>query len=303
VNDFASAAMIRLMTRGMEQLGLAAPVANPPGGSIVELDVKRALVADILRERGPGALVQLGQAVHDMGVDPVLAMLVRVGSPRQVISRFQRLEKYVHSRHRMVVEDSAGNSMRMRHASLVEGEPPLPAEDLVVLGVLIGFLQVAGCSGVTAHFDHGRIMAYPDTGAVGAAFETGHTSRWTIEWNSFAPAAAEPVREPELGFGFSPHVVRKVAHFCATDADTTLPEIATKLSMSSRTLQRRLGEAGHDFRTIAGDVRNRMAAWWLTETDHSIAEIGFMCGYSDQSHFTRDFKHRNGPTPHAYRAH
>jgi AraC-like DNA-binding protein len=299
VNDFACAAMIRLLKRGMEKLGLTPPVADPRGGPIVELDFKRALVAHVLRERGPGALVQLGQAVHDMGVDPILSMLVRVGSPRQVMSRFQRLERFVHSRHRMVVEDNADTSMRMRHVSLVEGEPPLPAEDLVVLGVLIGFLQVAGCKGVSAHFDHGCI-GFPDTGVVDAAFQTGYTDRWTIEWKSFAPAA-ESLREPELGLDSSPPVVRKIAHYCATDADTTLPAVAAKLNMSKRTLQRRLREAGYDFRAITGDVRNRVAAWWLTETDRSIAEIGFLCGYSDQAHFTRDFRHRNGPTPNAYR--
>ena len=300
MNDFACAAMIRLLTRGMEQLGLAPPVPDPRGGSIVELDVKRALVGHALRERGPGALVLLGQAVHDMGVDPILSMLVRVGSPRQAMSRFQRLERFVHSRHRMVIEDSADTSMRMRHVSLVEGEPPLPAEDLVVLGVLIGFLQVAGCEGVSAHFDHG-CMGFPDTGAVDAAFQAGLTDRWTIEWKSFAATATEPISEPEFGLDASPPVVRRVAHCYATDTDTTLPAAATKFGLSKRTLQRRLREAGYDFRAITGDVRNRMAAWWLTETDRSIAEIGFLCGYSDQAHFTRDFKHRNGPTPNAYR--
>ena len=302
MSDFASAAMIRLMTRGMEQLGLTPPVAIPPGSSTVELDVKRALVAQVLRERGPGDLVQLGQALHGIGSDPVLTMLVRVAAPRQVMARFHRLERYVHSRHRMVVEDSAETSMRMRHVSLVEAEPPLPAEDLVVLGVLIGFLQVAGCKGVSAHFDHG-CMGFPDTGAVDAAFQAGLTDRWTIEWKSFAATATEPVREPELGLDTSPPVVRKVAHCYAADTDTTLPATAEKLGMSKRTLQRRLREANRDFRAITGDVRNRMAAWWLTESECSIAEIGFLCGYSDQAHFTRDFKHRNGPTPNAYREH
>lgn len=301
MSDFASAAMIRLMVRGMAQLGIAPPTANPPGGSTVELDVKRALVAHALRERGPGALVQLGQALHGIRSDPVLTMLVRVASPRQVMSRFHRLARYVHSRHRVVVEDSTEHSMRMRHVSLVEGEPPMPAEDLVVLGALIGFLEVAGCGIVTAHFDHG-CMAFPDSGAVDAAFRTGNTDRWTIEWKSFAPAAAAPMPEPELGLDDSPPLVCKVARCYAADTDTTLAAAAEKLGMSTRTLQRRLREAGSDFRAITGDVRNRMAAWWLLETDHSIAEIGFLCGYSDQAHFTRDFKHRNGPTPNAYRA-
>lgn len=300
MSDFACAAMIRLLTRGLERMGLAPPAPNPRGGATVELETKRSLVAHALREGGPGALVMLGQAIHDMEADPILTMLVRVASPRQMMSRFQRLERFVHSRHRMVVEDSDDNAMRMRHISLVDGELPLPAEDLVVLGVLIGFLQVAGCNGVSAHFDHG-CMAFPGSGAVEAAFGAGYTDRWVIEWTSFAPTAAKPTREPELGLDSSPPLVRKIAHYCATDADTTLPAVAAKLNMSKRTLQRRLREAGYDFRAITGDVRNRVAAWWLAETDRSIAEIGFLCGYSDQAYFTRDFKHRNGPTPNAYR--
>ncbi len=302
MSDFASAAMVRLLIRGMEQLGLAPPAAEPPGGSTVGLDVKRNLVARVLQERGPGALVQLGQAVHGLEGDPVLSMLVRVDSPRQVMSRFQRLERYVHSRHRMVVEDGTDTAMRMRHVSLVEGEPPLPAEDLVVLGVLIGFLQIAGCGGVSARFENGG-AAFPDTGAVDEAFEAGDTDKWTIEWKTFRLVMAGPVSAPELGFEASPPLVRDVARRHALDADTTLSATAARLNMSKRTLQRRLHEAGHGFGAIAGDVRNRMAAWWLTESDRSIAEIGFLCGYSDQAHFTRDFKRRNGPTPNVYREH
>lgn len=301
MNDFACAAMIRLLTRGLEKMGLAPPAPNPRAGATVELETKRSLVAHALREGGPGALVMLGQAIHDMEADPILTMLVRVASPRQMMSRFQRLERFVHSRHRMVVEDSDDSAMSMRHISLVDGQLPLPAEDIVVLGTIIGFLQVAGCKGVTAHFEDGS-PAYPDTGGVGAAFESGRTDRWTIEWKSFQPAGPGPVREPQYGLDSSPPLVRKVAHYCATDTDMTLQIVAAEFGMSARTLQRRLREAGSDFRTIAGDVRNRMAAWWLAESDRSIAEIGFICGYSDQAHFTRDFKFRNGPTPSAYRS-
>jgi AraC-like DNA-binding protein len=29
--------------------------------------------------------------------------------------------------------------------------------------------------------------------------------------------------------------------------------------------------------------------------------VGFVCGYADQSHFTRDFRHRVGAPPAAFR--
>lgn len=300
LNDFACAAMIRLLTHGMQQIGLAPPVMGPQGESIVDLELKRALVVHVLQERGPEALVLLGQAIHDMGTDPILSMLVRVDSPHQVMSRFQRLEKFVHSRHRMLVEDSTDKSMRMRHISLVDGEPPLPPENLVVLGVLIGFLQIAGCKGLTAHFENGG-SAFPDTSAISSAFQAGDTGQWTIGWQSFASTALEPISEPEFGLDTSPPLVRQLAHCFAAETDMTLLSAAEKFGLSKRTLQRRLREAGSDFRAVTGDVRNRLAAWWLMETECSIAEIGFLCGYSDQAHFTRDFKRRNGPTPNVYR--
>jgi AraC-like DNA-binding protein len=36
-------------------------------------------------------------------------------------------------------------------------------------------------------------------------------------------------------------------------------------------------------------------------TQSSFAEVGFLCGYSDQPHFTRDFQMRVGMTPGRYR--
>jgi transcriptional regulator GlxA family with amidase domain len=47
----------------------------------------------------------------------------------------------------------------------------------------------------------------------------------------------------------------------------------------------------------------RAAAWWLLESDRSIAECGFLAGYSDQPHFTRDFGRRIGLAPGRYREH
>ena len=49
-------------------------------------------------------------------------------------------------------------------------------------------------------------------------------------------------------------------------------------------------------------MRLRAAAWWLVRTDTPLAEVGFVCGYADQPHFTREFGRRVGLTPAAYRA-
>jgi AraC-like DNA-binding protein len=58
---------------------------------------------------------------------------------------------------------------------------------------------------------------------------------------------------------------------------------------------------GLGYSRLLSEARCRAAAWRLLHTDWSIAEIGFLSGYSDQPHFTRDLQRRVGVTPAAYR--
>ena len=58
---------------------------------------------------------------------------------------------------------------------------------------------------------------------------------------------------------------------------------------------------GTGLRPLLAEARYRMAGWWLLQTGTALAEIGFLCGYADQSHFTREFRLRSGMTPGDYR--
>lgn len=49
-------------------------------------------------------------------------------------------------------------------------------------------------------------------------------------------------------------------------------------------------------------LRARTAATLLRNPETPLAEIGFACGFADQSHFTRSFRRITGHTPHAFRA-
>ena len=69
----------------------------------------------------------------------------------------------------------------------------------------------------------------------------------------------------------------------------------------ARSLQRALTERGLSCRHIVTEARARVAAQWLLESPHGLAEIGFACGFADQPHFTREFARHVDLTPARYR--
>ncbi|MGA5462140.1 helix-turn-helix domain-containing protein [Mycobacterium sp. NPDC050041] len=73
--------------------------------------------------------------------------------------------------------------------------------------------------------------------------------------------------------------------------------VARHLGISTRTLQRRLGEEGATFQEILADVREDLARHYLTQSALSLTEIAFLLGYDDPNSFHRAFSRRTGRTP------
>lgn len=78
-------------------------------------------------------------------------------------------------------------------------------------------------------------------------------------------------------------------------------EIAGRLGMSGRTLQRRLSDRGRSFQSIVDDARRELAHRLLRQTEYSLAEVAFLTGFSEQSAFNRAFKRWEGQTPRSFR--
>jgi len=81
----------------------------------------------------------------------------------------------------------------------------------------------------------------------------------------------------------------------------TLADVAGRIGMSSRTLQRRLAAEGLAYQDLVLDARKSLSEQLLRRTDYALAEIAFLTGFSDQSTFTRAFKRWKGQTPASYR--
>ncbi|AJY31587.1 helix-turn-helix domain protein [Burkholderia thailandensis 34] len=81
-----------------------------------------------------------------------------------------------------------------------------------------------------------------------------------------------------------------------------LDELACKLDLSTRQLERLFkAQTGKSPQAFAKQVRLRTAAWLLTSSDRTVADIASSCGFADASHLGREFRKQFGASPAAYR--
>ena len=74
-------------------------------------------------------------------------------------------------------------------------------------------------------------------------------------------------------------------------------EVAKRLMMSERTLQRRLAEEGTNFTQLVDDTRREMAYQYLKKGDLSLKKLSFQLGFSDPSAFCRACRRWFGRSP------
>lgn len=96
---------------------------------------------------------------------------------------------------------------------------------------------------------------------------------------------------------------RRVRDLIALDLSEkpSLVELARRLHMSKRTLQRRLKEEGHSVRSIRDDIRRQLAFTKLARTVEPIRQISDGLGYSDPTAFYRAFRAWSSWGPRQYR--
>jgi AraC-like DNA-binding protein len=81
-----------------------------------------------------------------------------------------------------------------------------------------------------------------------------------------------------------------------------LGDVAKRLNVSERTLNRRLKNEGASFREIRSELIQVWARRYLAQTDFTVESIAGLLGYQDAANFRRAFKKLQGSTPAQYRA-
>ena len=95
--------------------------------------------------------------------------------------------------------------------------------------------------------------------------------------------------------------LRKAIAQALREGEPDIDKISTRLACSSRTLQRRLLQAGTSFRAELNLVRHELATSYLRDPRLQIVDIALLLGYSEHSAFTRAFREQTGMTPQQVR--
>jgi AraC-like DNA-binding protein len=78
-------------------------------------------------------------------------------------------------------------------------------------------------------------------------------------------------------------------------------DIADALHVSSRTLQRRLQDAGVSFQRVLEEARHQLARHYLNNSALELNEAAYLLGYEDGNSFVRAFHTWEGVPPATWR--
>ncbi|MFK7988396.1 MAG: helix-turn-helix domain-containing protein [Sandaracinaceae bacterium] len=81
----------------------------------------------------------------------------------------------------------------------------------------------------------------------------------------------------------------------------TTGQVAKRLGMGPRTLQRRLADLDLSFAEALDSTRQGLAARYLAGPELSVSEIAYLLGYNERASFYRAFRRWHDTTPAAYR--
>lgn len=115
-------------------------------------------------------------------------------------------------------------------------------------------------------------------------------------WEFFAPELRRRLSELDASASTADRVHAALLELLPAGG-ATMQGVARELTMSARTLQRRLRDEGTTFQAVLTETRESLARHYLTQSTMPAAEISFLLGYEDTNSFYRAFQGWTGQTP------
>ena len=119
-------------------------------------------------------------------------------------------------------------------------------------------------------------------------------------WQFFEPELRKRLHELELDATFRDRVQSSLLELLPT-GKSSIENVANKLGISKRTLQRRLKDESTSFNQVLNQTRKKLARYYLTNSNISGGEISFLLGFDDPNSFFRAFQTWTGTTPESFR--
>lgn len=195
------------------------------------------------------------------------------------------------------------------------------ARDIVLFATMIGLRQV-GCALIGRELNLQFDFAFPrpsyfdhfEAGFLGVRFDqpenrlTGRAAGLDSPIAMSDPEALQLARAHcdrlLQSLGLDGRTTPRVRTALVANGQTlSLDEVAHVLSMSTRTLRRRLSEEGTSFAALTREATEARALTLLRSSALSVDEIAAQLGYGNTPNFIRAFRRWTGKTPHAYRKH
>lgn len=98
-----------------------------------------------------------------------------------------------------------------------------------------------------------------------------------------------------------PALVKRTIQERLTGHRPAIQDVAKCLHMSSRTLQRRLQDAGSSYQIVLDQARRQMARYYLGNSVLELNEAAYLLGYEDAKSFARAFRGWEGVPPSLWR--
>ncbi len=120
-------------------------------------------------------------------------------------------------------------------------------------------------------------------------------------WSMFEPQLKQRMQDLEQSATYTEKVRACLMEILAS-GQYNVDDVASRLAVSRRTLQRNLRNEGTSFQQTLDGLREELARHYLAKSEYTTGQIAFLLGYEELNSFYRAFRTWTGQTPDSIRA-
>jgi len=273
---------------------------------------KSEMLDELLREEGAKSVFELSRYFSlDTSSSSLIYLLLNSSTPQAMIQKLGLYDSHFRISRDLQLKGTSDRHMMVEHFAQAD-DPPTSADELFLAGALRNLLLLIGCRSLKLEWLSVRSehLRKELQGLEQSETPIEANTRWRFSWerqqrpenirglDDFLISNTAPFIAP-----YTLSLTQRVEEYLVDDLNTrpTMEEMADKLGISTRSLQRKLQEEGTSYSRVYSELRIKTAARLLRHSNANLTEIGFLSGFSDSAHFSREFKKVQKMSPKAYR--